>query len=261
MSALVVSVALVVAVVSSLARLVRDAPVVRDRPCTRRRLGLVDTDTATLVNIESWRFSAVACGWRRRWSAGPWVARLRGPGVDRAYEQRLPVALEAVARALLAGTPLATALSDASTTTEGSVADDLTRVADELGQGVPSSEALDGWLIRRPLPGVRLTVAALVMGTELGGSRARAVDRVAVGLRQRAASAREVHVMASQARLSAVVIVAAPVVFALVSVATSSGLATFLFVTPRGWACLVGGLSLDAVGAWWMARLVRSASG
>jgi Flp pilus assembly protein TadB len=31
----------------------------------------------------------------------------------------------------------------------------------------------------------------------------------------------------------------------------------FLLHSRAGWACLAGGLGLDALGAWWMARLTR----
>jgi Flp pilus assembly protein TadB len=31
----------------------------------------------------------------------------------------------------------------------------------------------------------------------------------------------------------------------------------FLLHSPAGWACIGGGLGLDALGAWWMARLTQ----
>jgi hypothetical protein len=57
-----------------------------------------------------------------------------------------------------------------------------------------------------------------------------------------------------------VIIVTATLAFALVSVASSRDLAWFLFATPLGWVCLSGGLALDAAAAWWMSRIVRSAT-
>jgi tight adherence protein B len=35
--------------------------------------------------------------------------------------------------------------------------------------------------------------------------------------------------------------------------------ARFLLGTPAGWLCIGAGLGLDAIGAWWMSRLVRRA--
>jgi Flp pilus assembly protein TadB len=44
-----------------------------------------------------------------------------------------------------------------------------------------------------------------------------------------------------------------------VLIAGDTGAADFLLGTPGGWCCMAGGLTLDAVGAWWMARLTRGA--
>lgn len=197
---------------------------------------------------------AVARTWQRV------RARLTARRVAAAYDRRLLVALEALARALRAGTPLATALRTAADAAGEPVASDLLLAVAELDHGRPTALALRGWLDRRPVPGVRLAVASLVVGTELGGSRARAVDRVAAGLRERVAAAREVVALASQARLSAIVIAVAPLLFAALGVAGNRDMARFLVVTPAGWACALGGAALDVAAAWWMVRIVDRAA-
>jgi tight adherence protein B len=98
------------------------------------------------------------------------------------------------------------------------------------------------------------------MPTEVGGSRARAVDRVASRLRDHAAAAREVQALSTQARLSAVVIGGAPVAFAVLGLAGDGEVAHFLLATPAGWACVVGGLGLDGAAVLWMRRIVREAA-
>jgi Flp pilus assembly protein TadB len=62
--------------------------------------------------------------------------------------------------------------------------------------------------------------------------------------------------MASQARASAAVLVAAPAVFAIVLAAVDPRLATFLLTHPGGAACVGVGLLLDGTGLWWMQRIV-----
>jgi tight adherence protein B len=64
-----------------------------------------------------------------------------------------------------------------------------------------------------------------------------------------------VQALATQARISAVVITVAPLAFAALGVLGDEHTATFLLRTPRGLACLAAGVALDAFGAWWMARL------
>ena len=137
---------------------------------------------------------------------------------------------------------------------------ELSRAADEAAQGVSLVAALEAVAARRPLPGVRLGVAALCLGAETGGAQARAVDGVAVTVRERLAVAAELRALSSQARISALVIGLAPVGFAVFAAATDPRTAEFVLHTPAGLALLVAGLVLDALGWLWMQRLSRVAA-
>ena len=94
-------------------------------------------------------------------------------------------------------------------------------------------------------------------GGRSSGPRAR---RGRVGLRDRAALAREVRALSSQARASAALMVIAPVLFLLLASVADARLPRVLFATPAGVACLVAGAALDASGAWWMTVLTRRVS-
>lgn len=183
-----------------------------------------------------------------------WSMRARA---DRALEAALPEGLEAIARGLRTGGSLRQAVGEAGQEAPGRLGTDLRSVADEVAHGTPLLVALDAWGERRPLPGVRLAVAALGLGAETGGAQARAVDGVAATLRSHLGVTAEVRALSSQARLSGLVIAVAPLGFALFASATDDTTATFLFRTPVGLACLGLGLGLDAVAALWMNRLAK----
>jgi tight adherence protein B len=117
--------------------------------------------------------------------------------------------------------------------------------------------ALEALAARRPLPGVRLAVAALCVGVETGGAQARAVDGVAATLRDRLAVAAEVRALSSQARVSALVIGLAPLGFGCFAIATDPRTGRFLFHTPVGLALVVAGVMLDGMGWLWMQHLAR----
>lgn len=174
---------------------------------------------------------------------------------DRLLEAALPEVLEAVARGVRSGASLRQAVEEAAAA-PGLLGHDLRLVTAEVAAGVPLVTALDGWGRRRPLPGVRLAVSALGLGVETGGAHARALDGVAATVRARSAVAGEVRALSAQARLSAVVIVLAPLAFSALAAATDERTAGF-FVTPLGLACLAAGLALDALAALWMHRLSR----
>lgn len=176
---------------------------------------------------------------------------------DADLERALPAALEAVARGLRSGASLGQALSEAATTTSGRLGTELRRVSTEAGHGTSLVAALDRFALRRPLPGVRLAVAALCLGVETGGAQARAVDGVAVTMRERLAVAAEVQALSSQARVSALVIGLAPLGFGAFAAATDPGHAHFLLRTPLGLGFVTVGLVLDGLGWLWMQRLAR----
>jgi tight adherence protein B len=211
------------------------------------------------------------CLW---WTAGPGLSALglvvtaAGPPVvwranrgraDARLQAALPAALEAMARSLRSGASLRGAVAEAATVVPGPLGADLAVVA-RASEASGIVAALDAWGERRSLPGVRLAVAALCLGAETGGGQARAIDGVAVTLRQRLGTAAEARALASQARASAAVIALSPLAFCGLTSATDPRVAAFLFRSTAGTAVLAAGLLLDALGALWMARLTRPAS-
>lgn len=219
------------------------------------------------VAFAAWRITD-SCAARRRFAAAPatrppfdWplahragTRMLRGRR-DRALEASLPDALDAMARALRSGGSLRQAIDEAAATAQGTLGDDLSRVSRSSASGVPLDGALEQWSTECPLPGVRLTAAALALGAETGGASAQAIDGVAATLRTNLAIAGEVRALSSQARLSALVIALSPIAFAVLATSTDARAARFLVATPVGLVCLAVGLGLDAIGWLWMRRL------
>jgi tight adherence protein B len=175
---------------------------------------------------------------------------------DARVEAALPLALEAVARSLRSGAALRGAVAEAAMSAPGVLATDLARAA-RAAEAVGVVDALERWGRHRPLPGVRLAVAALCLGAETGGAQARAIDGVAATLRQRLVVAAEARSLASQARASAAVIALAPIGFCGLASTADQRVGAFLFQSGAGLAVLTVGLLLDGLGALWMARLTR----
>lgn len=126
----------------------------------------------------------------------------RGQG-DLRLERAMPAALEAMARSLRSGASLRHALAEASAVTGGPLGRELGVVNRQVECGATVVAALEALGERRPVPSLRLAVAALCLGMETGGAQARAVDGVAATLRDRLAVASEVRALSSQARMSA----------------------------------------------------------
>lgn len=180
----------------------------------------------------------------------------RGQGRQR-LERGLPLALEAMARSLRSGASLRQAVAEAGSATPGRLGRELAVVARQVEEGATLVAALEALSARHPAPGVRLAVAALCLSVETGGGQARAVDGVAATVRDRLAVAAEVRALASQARISAVVIGLAPLAFGAFAMATDPRTGRFLFHTPLGLTLLAAGCVLDGLGWLWMQRLAR----
>jgi len=143
----------------------------------------------------------------------------------------------------------------------GPLAADLTDLDRRLGLGQPFGQVLAEWTNRRELAGIRLASAALGFSAESGGSRSRAIDGLADSLRDRAALDREITALASQARMSGVVIAVLPIGFVFVSSTLDPEVSAFLFASPAGLMCLAVGIGLDLVGFLWMHRMSTSIDG
>jgi tight adherence protein B len=179
---------------------------------------------------------------------------------DLEVARALPAAVEGMARSLRAGGSVRTALTEAAATAPAALGHDLGVVVRASDHGIPLAQAIERWADERPLPGVRLTAAALVLGVDAGTGLARSLDGVSSTLYERAAIEREVRALSTQARYSAGVLAIAPLVFLGVVGFLEPSAVSFLLTTPAGLGCLAAGLALDTAGGWWMARITRSAA-
>jgi tight adherence protein B len=177
-------------------------------------------------------------------------------------DAQLPEALERLASSLRAGHALGPAFVAMAAATPAPLGSELGAAAAEVNHGAGLAAALARWA-DRPAAGseVHLAAAALGLAADAGGEVARSVDRVAATLQERRELRAEVRALATQARASAGVLAAAPLAFTGVVASVEPGSVAFLLTSPIGLICLVGGLGLEALGAAWMARILRSVAG
>lgn len=211
-------------------------------------LGVV---TAAAVVEPGARPAALAVG-----VGAPAALLLVGDRAGRRRAAQLPDALDAVAAGVRGGLSLRDAIAGAATI-GAPVGPELAKVAADAERGEQLVDSLERWVDTHPDADTRAAGAALRACATLGGPSARAVDAAAAGLRQRQATAAEIAGLAVQGRASALVLTAAPVVFATLLGGIDPRSGAFLTGTPVGLLCLVAGLTLDGLGAWWMNRLVR----
>ena len=170
----------------------------------------------------------------------------------------LPDVLERVAGDLRAGTAPLAALAGVAGGADlpDELAADLARTVERAGdQGL--EPALQAWAAERPLPAVGAAAGALQVAAGVGGPAAAALDGLAAGLRDGQDAVAEVAALSAQARLSAIVVGAAPLVSLTLSLSVDRRVAPALVGTAAGRTCLLAGLAAEALAALWMRRIVR----
>ena len=178
----------------------------------------------------------------------------------RSLERQLPTVATALARSVRSGATLPHALGEVAQGTEPPVRHDLDELLTAVRRGLRLDHALVRWERRRRAHSVSLLVAACRLGLVNGGELAAALDGVAVSLLDALEVADEARALSSQARSSAAVLVALPVVGAVGFSLVEPAVATMLLTTRAGWLCLVVGVGLDLAGATVIIRMVRSVS-
>ena len=175
---------------------------------------------------------------------------------DQRTEAAIPELLEHVASELRSGGSVRWAL-DAAAERGGPLAHDLGRIRRRFSLGAGSEDALAPWASERPTSGVAEAAGALVVAVEAGPGAADALDALAASLRDRLAVVAEARSLATQARLSAVVVAGAPVGYLVWSALVDRRTFAALVGTPLGRVCLGVGLAFEAVGALWSRRILR----
>jgi tight adherence protein B len=169
----------------------------------------------------------------------------------------VPEMLERVASELRSGGTIASAVAIGGAV-DGPLAADLALVGTRVRLGASLADALREWSRERRVPGVDASAGALAMCASVGGASADALDGLASSLRDRLAVAAEARALSAQARMSAIVVGGAPIAYIGWSAIVDPHSLQVLVGTTMGRACLAAGITLEALGAWWMRAIVSS---
>jgi tight adherence protein B len=175
----------------------------------------------------------------------------------RLFASQLPDVLKLTASSLRAGFSLLQGLDAVTKQLQGPSAGELQRVLNEARLGRPVEDALEAAAGRICNRDFSESVAAVRIQQEAGGNLASLFDTLAETMVQRLRLRREVRTLTSEARLSAYILGAMPLLLGLFIFAVNQAYMLELFRTRIGQIMLVGGLLLQVVGFFWMYRTVK----
>lgn len=159
------------------------------------------------------------------------------------------------ARSLRSGASLTAAIADA-TANQPAMASVIEPVLLRVGRGRSLLDALD---IGDVATATGLALTVLRSCAQFGGPAAAPLERAAATLRSRAAISDEQQAQSAQARLSARVLTFVPVALLLLLTVTDPKVRAAT-TTPAGLAVVTLGATFNAVGAWWMRRIIGRAA-
>jgi len=176
----------------------------------------------------------------------------------RQMEDRLPDAIDMMARAVHAGETLEQAVSLAANETPGPLGGEFLWCSRQLDLGLPVSATMKGLSTRVRLLSIRTLASTLAVHRTTGGNLAATLERLAEVSRSRLDLQRQVRAATGAGRLSGRLMAAAgPVLFLAMMFIQPDHLQT-LFNSPTGRILLAVAIMLEIVGIVWLTRLTRS---
>jgi tight adherence protein B len=100
-------------------------------------------------------------------------------------------------------------------------------------------------------------VTAVMLQRETGGNLAEILDNLSYVIRERFKILRQVRVHTAQGRLTMVLLMALPPTIVVVMQILNPGFIRPLFTDPIGHALIVGGITLQTLGYFFIRRIIR----
>jgi tight adherence protein B len=167
----------------------------------------------------------------------------------RKFEEHFPEALDLLGRAVRAGHAFTTGLEMIAKDSPEPIAGEFRTTFEEQNFGLPLRDAMLNLAERVPLVDVRFFITALLIQKETGGNLAEILDGLAHVIRDRFRIYRDVHTRTAQGRLTAVILIALPVVMFLVLRVVNRDYVQVLFDDPLGPTILAVTAGMQIVGS------------
>jgi tight adherence protein B len=173
------------------------------------------------------------------------------------FQRQLPDALDLIARALKAGHAFTGGLKMVGDELGEPVGTEFEKTLHEInfGSGVP--DALKGLSKRVDCPDLRFFIISVIIQRETGGNLAEILGKISYLIRERFKLQSRVQVLASEGKLSAIILIAIPFVIALALSVLNPVYMKTLFVDPVGKALVAFALVMMVIGIVVMKRMIE----
>jgi len=185
-----------------------------------------------------------------------WLSR-KASQRRRAFEDKLPEALDYISRALRAGQSLSSAIGLLGKEFPDPIGQEFKTVSDEMTFGIPFKDAIGQLADRVQSPDLNFFVISLLIQHETGGNLTELLDGLAKTMRERVKLRGKVRTLSSEGRASAWVLGSMPFVLAGILWLINRAYISVLWTTPQGLTLLLIGGGLMALGLLVINRIIK----
>jgi tight adherence protein B len=174
-----------------------------------------------------------------------------------AFEKQFPEAIDLLVRAVRSGHSFSSALEMLATELADPLAGEFRKTYEEQNLGLPLRDALLNLTERVPLIDVRFFVTALFIQKDTGGNLAEILDNLARLIRERFKLYGEVRIRTAHGRLSAIILLALPILVGGLLWYVNPSYMRVLIDDPWGPALLATAAGLQLIGAAIIRQIIR----
>lgn len=169
----------------------------------------------------------------------------------------LPDAIDLIVRGVRSGLPVAEAINALGDEMPEPVGATFRDVTGNLRLGMTMDEALWNAAKKLQIQEFKFFVISLSIQQETGGNLAEILQNLSQMIRRREQVKLKIKAMSSEARASAMIIGSLPFIMTFVIYLVNTDYIMQLFIDPRGWLLIGGGLTSMALGIGVIAKMVR----
>jgi tight adherence protein B len=174
-----------------------------------------------------------------------------------AFAAGFPDAIDVIVRGVRAGRPLADCLAIVATDSEDPILSEFRQVVEDQSVGLPLQDAVDRLAQRVPLQEVGFLALVVAIQSRAGGSLTEALGNLSTVLRGRRQLHAKVKAMSAEAKTSAGIIGALPVVVAGLVHLTSPDYLSVLYQTDMGLIVMAACALWMSIGVFVMRQMIN----
>ncbi|WP_415854591.1 type II secretion system F family protein [Sinomonas sp. G460-2] len=173
------------------------------------------------------------------------------------FAEQLPDTLQMLAGSMRAGHSLLRAVDGAAEESEAPMSEELRRVVNETRIGRDLVDSLLDTAGRMKSQDFLWVTQAIETQREVGGNLAELLQNVNETILDRAKLARQVKALSAEGKMSAIVLVALPIVMLVLISWLNPKYGSIFFTTFQGWIMLAVAAVLLGIGSVWLMRLIK----